>query len=72
MRQLIGVGTPRGLQGRLVAVMATLLALTRELWDRLTSHRCPEPHRSLLKRQRIDLRPAGKQAPASGRNSLIH
>lgn len=27
MRQLIGVGTPRGLQGRLGAVMAALLVL---------------------------------------------
>jgi transposase len=27
MRHLIGVGTPRGLQGRLAAVMATLFAL---------------------------------------------
>ena len=27
MRQLIGVGTPRGLQGRLVAVFAMLLIL---------------------------------------------
>jgi transposase len=34
MRQLIGVGTPRGLQGRLVAVLATLLALARSLWGR--------------------------------------
>ena len=53
MRHLIGVGTPRGLQGRLVAVMATLLALTRDLWDRRTPHRCPDPHRSLLKRQEV-------------------
>ena len=29
MRQLIGVGTPRGLQGRLSAVIAILLTLTR-------------------------------------------
>jgi transposase len=29
MRQLIGVGTPRGLQGRLHAVLATLLTLVR-------------------------------------------
>jgi hypothetical protein len=32
LRQLIGVGTPRGLQGRLIAVLATLLALSRDLW----------------------------------------
>jgi transposase len=32
MRQLIGVGTPRGLQGRLVAAVAALLLLMRSLW----------------------------------------
>ena len=32
MRQLIGVGTPRGLQGRLSAVVTALLALIRSLW----------------------------------------
>ena len=31
MRQLIGVGTPRALQGRLVAVVAALLVLIRPL-----------------------------------------
>jgi len=31
MRHLIGVGTPRGLQGRLVAAMAALLVLIRFL-----------------------------------------
>jgi transposase len=33
MRHLIGVGTPRGLQGRLVAAVAALLVLIRFLWD---------------------------------------
>jgi transposase len=33
MRQLIGVGTPRGLQGRLIAILAALFALTRSLWE---------------------------------------
>ena len=33
MRQLIGVGTPRGLQGRLRAAMAALLVLIRSLWE---------------------------------------
>ena len=36
MRRLIGVGTPRGLQGRLNAVVATLVALLRPLWDLVT------------------------------------
>jgi transposase len=38
MRQLIGVGTPRGLQGRLVAAVTTILALIRSLWDFATGH----------------------------------
>ena len=38
MRQLIGVGTPRGLQGRLSAVMTVLLALIRPLWELVTRH----------------------------------
>ena len=38
MRQLIGVGTLRGLQGRLRAVVTTLLALTRSLSLVATSH----------------------------------
>jgi transposase len=41
MRQLIGVGTPRGLQGRLVAFVAALLVLARALWERLLCNGCP-------------------------------
>jgi transposase len=41
MRQLIGVGTPRGLQGRLVAVLAGLLTLIRTLRMAITRHRSP-------------------------------
>ena len=33
MRQLIGVGTPRGLQGRLVGAVAALVVLIRFLWE---------------------------------------
>jgi transposase len=36
MRQLIGVGTPRGLQGRVIAVMEALLTLIRVLWTSMT------------------------------------
>jgi transposase len=36
MRRLIGVGTPRGLQGRLIAVIATLWTLIRVRWERVT------------------------------------
>lgn len=38
MRQLIGVGTPRGLQGRRVAVVTVLLALLRSLWSLIGGH----------------------------------
>lgn len=38
MRQLIGVGTPRGLQGRLMAVVTALVALIRSLWVCATAH----------------------------------
>jgi transposase len=51
MRQLIGVGTPRGLQGRLIAVVATLLALARALAERVTSHRPTSRHVSTLERR---------------------
>jgi hypothetical protein len=38
MRQLIGVGTPRGLQGRLVAALGALLTLIRALGLPVTHH----------------------------------
>ena len=37
MRTLIGVGTPRGLQGRLAALMALVIALWTQVVDRLAS-----------------------------------
>jgi transposase len=42
MRQLIGVGTPRGLQGRRNAVLATVLTLIRVLSAPLMRHWCPD------------------------------
>ena len=51
MRQLIGVGTPRGLQGRLVAVVTLLLALTRACWEAVTCHRRPARPLSRLARR---------------------
>jgi hypothetical protein len=39
MRQLIGVGTPRALQGRLIAIITALLALIGSLSYPVTSHR---------------------------------
>lgn len=41
MRQLIGVGTPRGLQGRLAAVFVALLTLLRALADAIAGHWSP-------------------------------
>ena len=37
MRQLIGVGTPRGLQGRLVAALGALFALIGAFWQWIPS-----------------------------------
>jgi transposase len=53
MRQLIGVSTPRGLQGRLIAMMTTVLALTGSLWGLLTAHRRPVPRISPSERRSI-------------------
>ena len=39
MRQLTGVGTPRGQQGRLIAVLASLLMLIRTLREAVARHR---------------------------------
>jgi hypothetical protein len=38
MRQVIGVGTPRGLQGRLGAILAALLTLIGSLGERAPRH----------------------------------
>jgi transposase len=51
MRQLIGVGTPRGLQGRLVAVLTTLWTLTRSLWALAIGHRSLAPRVSWATRR---------------------
>jgi transposase len=53
MRQLIGVGTPRGLQGRLGAVLAGLLILIRTLQSAVTCHRSPVRLFSQLERLSI-------------------
>jgi transposase len=53
MRHLIGVGTPRGLQGRLGVVIATLLRLVGAVRRRLitigASHRCIAAWRGLVR-----------------------
>ena len=51
MRQLIGVGTPRGLQGRLSAFVAALLALMGSLWKFAARHRRLVRHISPLQRR---------------------
>jgi transposase len=53
MRQLIGVGTPRGLQGRLVVVFGALLTLTRALRQPVTHHKLPVRLRSTPRRVSI-------------------
>lgn len=39
MRQPIGVGTPRGLQGRVTAILSAVLTLIRSRWAPVTRHR---------------------------------
>ena len=53
MRQLIGVGTPRGLQGRLSAVVAALLALIRAARDARHASSAAVRHVSPLERRSI-------------------
>lgn len=53
MRQQMGVGTPRGLQGRLRAVVATLLALMGSLRALAAPHRRSVQHISPLTRRSI-------------------
>ena len=48
MRQRIGVGTPRGLQGRSIVALTALLELVQSLRERVTGHRQLARHVSLL------------------------
>jgi transposase len=50
LRQLIGVGTPRGLQGRLAAALCALLTRLRILEESITCHRPPRSPLSGLAR----------------------
>jgi transposase len=63
MRELVGVGTPRGLQGRLVAALAGLLVLIRTLWAAITHHRSPTALFSRRQRLSIPSRPIAQIAP---------
>ena len=53
MRQLMGVGTPRGLQGRRSAVVAALLGLIGSLWELAACHARSLRRLSPLKRRSI-------------------
>ena len=59
MRQLIGVGTPRGLQGRRAALIAALIALWALVTERTTSTEAPPSDlpRSLTRSHRYELLP---------------
>jgi transposase len=48
MRQLIGVGTPRGLQGRALAALGAVLTLIRALWPPVPRRRLSTPLSSAL------------------------
>jgi transposase len=51
MRQLIGVGTPRGLQGRLITAVTPFAALIRSLWNVALSDRRSGEHVSSIERR---------------------
>jgi hypothetical protein len=53
MRRLIGVGTPRGLQGRCVAALVALLMLIRTLWETAMGHQSPV--RLFSRRERLSV-----------------
>jgi transposase len=57
MRQLVGIGTPRGLQGRVVALVGCLWSLTRlpvELWDAIWTLDHPSTSLGNLRARRED------------------
>lgn len=53
MRQLIGVGTPRGLQGRVIAILSALLTLIRSCVEHLT--RCKPVPTLFSMRERLSI-----------------
>ena len=60
LRRLIGVGTPRGLQGRLAAVLVALLMRIRTLSDAIMCHRSPVRLFSRLERLSIASTPVAR------------
>jgi hypothetical protein len=63
---LIGVGTPRGLQGRLVAVLTGLLTLVGTLREAVTCHRSPVRLFSRLERLSIASNPVAHRRARTG------
>jgi transposase len=61
MRTLIGIGTPRGLQGRLAALMALVVTLGTQLVDACRHHQTPYPDHAVgfTPHHRFDLPPVG-------------
>jgi transposase len=61
MRTLIGVGTPRGLQGRLVALVALVMALRTQVVDFWCHHQAPSADQSagFTPHHRFELLPVG-------------
>ena len=61
MRTLIGVGTPRGLQGRQAALIALVLTLRTQVVDFWGHHQTPSGDHSaeFTPHQRFELLPAG-------------
>jgi hypothetical protein len=60
MRQLIGVGRPRGLQGGLIAILASLLTLIRTLLEAVACQRSLLRLLSLLERLSIASNPVAR------------
>ena len=61
MRTLLGVGTPRGLQGRLAALIAVVITLRTKLVDLWRHHEAPSPDRpvAFTPHRRYELLPVG-------------
>ncbi len=61
MRTLVGIGTPRGLQGRLAAVVAFVIALWTRVEGRWRNHATPSADHAavLTPHHRVELLPVG-------------
>jgi transposase len=66
LRHLVGVGTPRGLQGRSGRVLRLLLGLYRVLRPVLLIHTRTGPHRAAQTSPHSDIRGAGRMPLATG------